>query len=380
MSYNRFMKKFFAASVLVCAAAVLFSGCSDTDGYSTENKTFYVMDASATLSITAKFDSEARGNFNALANEIDGALKAIESSVSAHVKTSCIYAFNEVAAGATVEIDETAYELLTVALSVYNLTGGSYNPAVYYSVYDYGFYGLYGFMTEENLPSDETVAKYVALSEHFGETELLNEDGKFYAKKPSATVEVGGKTLNMKIDLGGIGKGYAVDKVNALIDSYGFEYGNFNFASSSIAIKRHYSSGEYTLGFLDPRSGGMSTYINTKIKDKCVSTSGDYENYYELGGLRYCHIIDPKTGKPVRTGIMTATVLGGSAAEDDALTTAIMCMDREEAIAFIAENLSDRAVVFTYDNGKSYEFYTNIAKGDYTVVNKNYTAKAIAKG
>jgi thiamine biosynthesis lipoprotein len=81
----------------------------------------------------------------------------------------------------------------------------------------------------------------------------------------------------------------------------------------------------------------------------CISTSGDYEQYYIIDDVRYCHIIDPTTGKPVQTGIMTATIIGGSAAEDDALTTAIMTMGKDKAIEFINTKLSDRYVAFTYN-------------------------------
>ena len=65
--------------------------------------------------------------------------------------------------------------------------------------------------------------------------------------------------------------------------------------------------------------------------------------------MRYCHIIDPTTGKPVQSGIMSVTIIGGGAAEDDALTTAIMCMGKDKAIKFIEEKLTDRRVVFTVE-------------------------------
>lgn len=374
------MKKITACSVALCAALIFCSGCADkAEQFTTKSKTFFAMDASATLTVTQESSDASFGNkFDSLCAEVENALSGIENSVSAHKENSCIYAFNQAEAGATVEIDKTAYELLSAALKIYEETDGYYNPAVYYSVFDYGFYGLFGFMTEAALPSDRTVQSYVSLSEHFGETELSEDNGKYYAKKPARTVEADGKTLSLKIDLGGIGKGYAVDAVNSLIDSYGFGYGFFNFASSSIAIKEYSQSGEYSLNFTSPRAETAGApYLVTKVKNCCVSTSGDYEMYYELGGVRYCHIINPKTGKPVQTGIMTVTVIGGSAAEDDAYTTAVMCMGKEEAIGFIGEKLSGREVVFTYDNGGSYEFYTNIPADRYTVLDKRFAPKEL---
>ena len=62
--------------------------------------------------------------------------------------------------------------------------------------------------------------------------------------------------------------------------------------------------------------------------------------------MRYCHVIDPTTGKPVNKGIMSVTIIGGSAGSADALTTAVMAMGREKALQFIESKLTDRKVVF----------------------------------
>jgi thiamine biosynthesis lipoprotein len=191
------------------------------------------------------------------------------------------------------------------------------------------------------------VQKYTELYTNFGDLQLYSEDGNYYAVKPAATVEIDGVTYSMKIDLGGIGKGYAVDKVKEIVEEYGFEYGYINFGSSSMALLGHATRGSYTLGLTNPRTYYGDDYIRLQLNNVCVSTSGDYEQYYEFDGVRYCHIIDPTTGKPVQTGVYTATVIGGSAAEDDAYTTAIMTMGKDKAIKFINEKLSDRYVVFT---------------------------------
>ena len=151
----------------------------------------------------------------------------------------------------------------------------------------------------------------------------------------------------MKLDLGGIGKGYAVDIIDAMFDEYGYEYGYFNFSASSMAVKSHFEQGAYIMELVGPRSPQRKPYLFTKIRNEKLSTSGDNEQRYFIDGVRYCHIIDPTTGKPIRTGIMSATVIGGSAAEDDALTTAIMAMGKERASNFIKEKLTDRKVVFT---------------------------------
>ncbi len=329
---------------------------ASSGGFTEKSHIFYSMDTFATLEVKDDFtDVRTAEKYDSMLARIEDLLTALENSFSAHSETSYIYAFNEAAPGEKVEIDLYTYELLSVAKYIYGLTDGYYNPAVYYSVKAYGFYDYYVPSANE-LPGDGDTEKYAQLSEHFGEVVLTDENGAYYAVKPSASVDLDGEQLSLKIDLGGIGKGYAADKVNALLDAYGFAYGYFNFGQSSVALKSYVSlesynkSGNYTLSLTSPRGDGC--YVKLSVGNVCVSSSGDYEQYYTIGGVRYCHIIDPTTGKPIQTGIMTATVIGGSAAEDDALTTALMAMGRDRAIEFTERSLTDRYVVFTYDGVK----------------------------
>lgn len=371
------MKRLVLLIFSFLTALSVLSGCGNfaNKEYSTKNFWSVGMNTEATLSITDKFSEEKTKEFNDLCADVSELIYSLNASLSVTVADSSISKFNEAEAGAEVEIDGTAYEVLTLAKNIYEMTDGYYNPAVYYSVIAYGFNTQTSYPDSvDGLPDDDVVAKYVELSNCFGETQLYTADGKYYAKKPTVTVEIGGAIYSMKIDLGGVGKGYAVDKVNELIDAYGFEYGYFSFGSSSMVCKKYYVNDLYTIGITNPRaqSGGASNYLSLSVSDICISTSGDNEQYYEFDGVRYCHIIDPFTGKPVRTGIMTASVIGGGAAEGDAFTTAIMAMGTERAVAFVNKYLSDRKVVITYDNGGKYEIITNVPSDQLNILDQRY--------
>lgn len=327
-----------------------FSGgkAENTSGFTSKNKVYEgVMNTDAILTVSADFsNAQVLQNFEDFKESVEEALSQIEDSLSVTKETSSAYKFNRAEAGERVEVDETFYTVLSLAKDMYELTEGYYNPAVYYSVKAYGF-----DIKEQpqKLPKDEDIAKYVELSEAFADIEF-DDDGGYFIKKPEKTVEVGGVTYSLAVDLSGIGKGYATDIVNGMFGDFGFEYGYFNFGASSMALKKHYKNGDYTLELIEPRRDSTH-YISFPLHDICVSSSADYINYYTVKGVRYCHIIDPTTGKPVQTGIMSATVAGGSAAENDALTTAIMAMGRDRAINFIEEKLTDRYAIFTYDKG-----------------------------
>ena len=326
----------------------------DTANYTAKGWVFpSVMYTEAELVIYADFTAEgAEEHFENFRKAVGQQLNAISKAVSSTVTDSDIYNFNNAAAGATVEISQTTYEILSEALSVYELTKcdgevGYYNPALYYNIKAYGFSTADEYPeTAADLPADEDINEYTKLASHFGETVLSNDNG-YFVTKPDYTVTVGGETLSLKVDLGGIAKGYAVDRVDELFDEYGYKFGYFNFGASSMLVKRHFKNENFNLEFISPRSPRRDGYFKTQLSNDKLSTSGDNEQRYIIDGVRYCHVIDPTTGKPVQTGIMSATVIGGSAASADALTTAIMAMGKDKAIKFIEEKLTDRKVVFT---------------------------------
>lgn len=393
MGYNKFMKRktYLAISAILCCSSLCLASCNkgQTQGsyflpiasysqYKSSGSEMaegygYVMGTDAILRIADKdnFATEARYNeFSSLWEEVKGVLISVENSISTTIETSCIYKFNQAEAGATVELDQTAYEILTLAKTVYNQTEGYFNPAVYQSVRLFGF-GSAQVKKPDKLPDGNTVQAYKTLSDSFADLTLSQTDGKYYATKPTTTVKVDGTTHSLKLDLGGIGKGWCADKINELIDKSGFKYGYFNFGSSTMAVKSHSTSDGnfYTLGVTDPRAD--DAYAKFKIKDKCLSTSGDYEQYYEIDGVRYCHIIDPTTGSPIQTGIASVTVVGGSAAEDDALTTALSAMGKQKAVEYINNNLSERVVLMVvFEDGQG-KIITN-RPDDITVVNEAY--------
>lgn len=380
------MKKLCALTLTAAAAIALFSaGCTEQPENRDTSPYFFSMAADAAFILPKQIREEKEQDCYKLYGETRELLNELDSSLSVSNENSYISKFNAASAGDMVELNKTSYEVLTLAKNLYEKTGGFYNPAVYYNVQAYGFGGTANKLpsTASELPSDGQIEKYNLLSASFAELALQEEEGKYYAVKPSATVEIEGVIYSMKLDLGGLGKGYAVDKVNSLMDKYGINYGYFTFGESSIAFKKYNGEGtdSYTLGLTSPRyeSGKSRQYMHTKVKDACISTSGDNVQYYEIEGVRYCHVIDPVTGKPVQTGIMSATVIGGSAAETDAFTTAIMAMGRDRAVEFIKTELSDRKVSFTYDNGNFYEIVTNIPAEEYSVQDDRYTPVGVAE-
>ena len=320
----------------------------DLSAYTTKGWTHYgIVDAE--LKVSDDFTKDgAETKFSSFIVDVRQLLDDIDKAVSTSVANSDITRFNEAEAGAKIEIGQLGYEILCLSYDAYTFTEGYYNPALYYNVLAYGFGTAFDYPKDASkLPKDEIIEKYTDLASHFGELKITESDGKYFVEKPAYSVQIDGEEVTMRLDLGGISKGYAVDKIEELFESYGYDYGMFNYGASSILVRGNIREGNYRLGLINPRSLRRDSYIEVPARNKKLSTSGDNEQFYRINGVRYCHIIDPATGKPVQQGIMSATIIGGSAAEDDALTTAIMCMGKEKASKFIEEKLTDRIVVFT---------------------------------
>ena len=415
MQYNISMiKKVFTALAAALAAGLIFTSAVAAAPYSEENtpaegteqteeaqsssqvnsytRTYTgIFGTDAYLRIYLPIDisdeelAQATEKASALHEEITGLLSSLDSSMNIANENSYISQFNSAEAGSEIEIDYHTYQVLSIAIKMFEETDGYYNPGVYYSV------DLYGFGVRSNnearpydredpsveLPDNEYVTVFQQLGESFAEVSTYQRDGKYYVSKPEKTVTVEGQTYSLPMDLGGIGKGYAIDLVDGLIDEAGFEYGYFNFGSSSQAINGSLSEdGKYELQFQNPRKFLGVGYLTTRTANVAISTSGDYILSYTIDGTRYSHIINPKTGSPIRTGIATATVLDGregegiySAAEADARTTALCAMGVEKATEYMNE-LTEKGikVAFLHENGIGWlNFYTNMEDGTYTL-------------
>lgn len=368
---------YWIAASMLLVLSLLCSACTKGTWYGFITQFYF--NTEATLRLYADYEEgPTRETVEALTARVEETLREIEQSISVSEPTSDVSKFNEAAPGETVPIGETAYRVFSEAMRLYRWTDGYYNPAVYHSVAAYGFY--FDKAEPQTLPGAELVSALRELSERFAQIELIENDGNYFVKKPQdGVVEADGTTYVLKVDLGGIGKGYATDVVRAMIDQAGIEYGYFNFSSSSMTLKQYLPEREYyELTVAAPR--GVGAYLKMNVNDTNLSTSADNGLYYVRDGVRYCQIIDPKTGMPVNVtadgkqadGIITATVLGGSAAECDALTTALMAMGKERAAEFIGERLKDRSVWFVYERAGAFEVYTNANDGQYTILNDGY--------
>lgn len=309
----------------------------------------------------------------------------IEAGISVSVSGSAAARFNEAAAGTEITVDETAYGILQTAAAMYAETGGAYNPATGLLVDLWGFsprhravdyqpvlpYDRQNF--EETLPEQKFIDAFSASAmADFSSVILSERDGGYSIAKPAAVASVDGTDYFMRISLDGIGKGASVDAAAEILRTAGVKYGYYNAGGSSLCVLENPSrqDGIWEITVNSPREELGTSYATLSVKNTTVSTSGDYEQYYEIGGTRYSHIIG-RNGQPVGAGshILCATVVGGSAAEGDARATALVTMSAAEAQEYASAHSDTFRVMFVWYDAESDEYvlYTNLDQSQYTV-------------
>lgn len=157
------------------------------------------------------------------------------------------------------------------------------------------------------------------------------------------TVSLSDKTA--VIDFGASGKGIALDEVKKCLDSKEIDRAVVSVGGSILL----YGDGEFTVGVKNPVADSDGFAMTLKIPAGCVSTSGNYEQFFEHNGKRYHHILDPKTGFPVDNGIVSATVISQNGILSDALSTACFALGIEKGYE-LAEKFGATVIFITDDN------------------------------
>jgi thiamine biosynthesis lipoprotein len=152
----------------------------------------------------------------------------------------------------------------------------------------------------------------------------------------------------VRLHLGGIGKGYAVDCAAALIRARGLR--DFMIqAGGDLYAAGQPGARPWRLGINDPRGGAEVTFATVDLRDRTLSTSGDYERSFIQDGVRYHHLLDPSTGRPAR-GSRSVSIVAPTALQADALSTGVFILGPEKGMALLERLPEVEGVIVTADN------------------------------
>jgi len=228
-----------------------------------------------------------------------------------------------------VKISKELFDLLVTSVQYSELTHGAFD-ITYASV---GY--LYDF--KKGIHPDQQAIDKALPGINFRHMVLNPEQHTVYFQRPG-----------MRIDLGGIAKGYSVDRGIEILQKQGITRAMVNAGGDTRIIGDRFGK-PWIVGIRDPDHEGK-TFLRMPLKDTAFSTSGDYERYFDENGRRFHHIIDPKTGDSARK-CRSVTIISGNATRTDALTKSVFVMGPEEGIKFI-DTLPDVDAVAVAPDGK----------------------------
>ena len=259
-------------------------------------------------------------------------VKRIEYLISDWIPSTQISQVNKNAGSKPVKVDKEVFDLVGRAIKVSQITSGAFD--ISYASMD-KIWKFDGSM--KAMPTEEAIKKSVS---KIGYKNIILD-----SKEQTIFL----KNEGMKLGLGGIGQGYIADKVKELLFSKGCTSGIVNVSGDINAWGRQQDGNPWTVGIVNPLNKNK-VFATFPLEDSAVETSGNYEKYVIFNGIRYSHIIDPRTGYPAQ-GVVSVSVFAKQTEIADALATGIFVMGVEVGIDLVNQ-LKGVECIMVDDKGK----------------------------
>lgn len=235
-------------------------------------------------------------------------IKRIEKLLTTFNESSQTNQINQQAGVAAVKVDKEVFELIERSIRISKVTDGAFDIT-------------YGSIDKKLWNFDQTMTTLPSVNEAKSMVRLINYKNIILNKKESTVML---KETGMRLGFGGIGKGYAAEMAKALLIKQGVKSGIVN-ASGDLTTWGNQPNGKpWTIGIVDP-DHKKQPFSYLDVTNMAVATSGNYEKYVMIDGVKYSHTINPKTGLPV-TGIKSVTIISPNAEIADAMATPVTIM------------------------------------------------------
>lgn len=233
-------------------------------------------------------------------------------------------------------LSEDAGYLVERALELNKETDGAFDIAIYPVM------EAWGFPTQNyQVPTADTLESLLKLADA---SQIIYDEN-------SRKISFGRE--GMKIDLGGIAKGYTSSRIMDIYKENNISSGLVNLGGNVQALGTKPDGSKWRVAVQSPDD--TEDYLGIlSVEDKAVITSGGYERYFEQDGKTYHHIINPKTGYPAENGLISVTVVSEDGTLADGLSTSLFIMGKEEAIEFWRAHSDEFDIIMLTDEGKLY--------------------------
>lgn len=314
------LKRIFTLLLLIILAG---SGCAAQEMPVKRSATGFYFDTVVTVSAYLESDAPLK--------EALAACEGYEKLLSKTIEGSDVWNINH-AQGQPVRVSEHTLAVLNISRAVSEACGGAFDITVARTV------ALWDFTGGSNaVPDAESVARAAELIDY----------RKVVVQDDLVTVPAG-----MEIDLGAVAKGYICDQISYLLKGLGVHNALLNFGGNVIAMGVKPDGSAWTVGIQDPAQPTGAYLLAVRAEGhQAVVTSGIYERGFDLDGVRYHHLLDPKTGWPAQNELASVTIFAEQSGMADALSTATFVLGLARGMEFI-QNTPDAEALFITRTGE----------------------------
>lgn len=286
---------------------------------------------STTIEVTLP-DSESAA---AQADSVFGLFRSIETRMSEWRPGSPLTAVNEAAGKGGAPVPPDLMAVVEKGIEIGRMTEGAFDISWA------ALWGLWDFKSKTPVPPP--IAERRAAAKLVDYRKVAVDRARGFVRLPEA---------GMKIGLGGIAKGHALDEAARYLREQGVETFLLSAGGQIYAGGRKGDGSPWSIGVRDPRGEPDDFFVIVNVEDRSLSTSGDYESWFLHDGIRYHHILDPRSGDPAR-GLRCATVLADDATLADALSTALLVMGLDAGLDLV-ERLPGIEALVVDDSARVY--------------------------
>lgn len=281
-------------------------------------------------------------------------MQDMEKLLSTNLENSDVHRINQAAGKKAVKVDARTFNVVQKAIEMSKISDGKFDVTIG------AITNLWriGDIQHQNKPEDAKIKANLPLINYKDITlDSVNQTVKLEKE-------------GMVMELGGISKGFIADEVKTIFEKHGITTAIINLGGNVVVMgtSPNYSQG-WKVGIQDPDKIRGTVVGSVSAKDASVVTSGIYERYIEVNGIKYHHIMDPKTGYPLENNISGVTVITSQSIKADGYSTVLFLMGIQEALAYV--NSQDDLEVIFIDKDKGIHL-SNGLKDKFELIDDTY--------
>ena len=322
---NRLLK-YLSLSSLLIFSLVFIAGCSKN------NKVSSPLSRTETLMGTVVKVTIYDSNDTKILDKAFDRVREIEKSVSINEEGTILDKVNESSGTSPVIVDEDTFKIVEKGIKYSNLSNGLFDITIgpLVKLWSIG-------LPEARVPSKDEIDAVLGYI-NYKDIELNENDNSIFLKNP-----------NMLIDLGGIAKGYTADEISEVLTENNVHSAIIDLGGNVYTHGRKVNGEDWNVGIQNPISDRGDILGTIKVNNKSIVTSGTYERFIEKDGIKYHHILNPKTGYPYDNNISGISIISEKSIDGDALSTSVFAMGVEDGLAFVESQPNIEAIFVTTD-------------------------------